>query len=107
MELFQVKRYYDCCMKRNKIYYYLLSLYVASENPLKVRNLNKQLKEFHQIVLEEKEKLNQFSHKVLVMFENVETRKEVHRRYKLGLLTKWGYGVQALLNQFGIRKFEN
>lgn len=61
MELFPIKIYYDSSVKRNKIYYYLLALYVAAEDPLKVRNLNKQLKEQHEIVLEEKKKLNHFS----------------------------------------------
>jgi hypothetical protein len=47
LDLYQVKRYYEHFIKRNRVYYNLLSLYVIAENPLKIKKLNEQLKNYH------------------------------------------------------------
>lgn len=107
VELLEIKRYFDNFKKRNKIYYHLLSLYVVAENPLKIRNLNQQLKHFHSIVIEEKGKFHQFNNKVMVMFEDLEACKNVNRIYKINLLEKWWFGVRTLLSEFKIKDFSN
>lgn len=79
---------------------------MVAENPLRIRNLNRQLQQYHQVVLEEKEKFHHFSGRVMVMFEDITARKLVNSIYRLSLPQKWWYGFRSLLHEYKLCRFD-
>lgn len=74
IELYEIKKYYEAFLKRNSLYYKILAENTKFKREKKLTKLNKELKEAHELVLREKEHLGVFSQKIIVVFEDVETK---------------------------------
>ena len=52
--------------------------------------------------MREKENIGRFIGKIIVLFEDVESKKLMHRIYSISAWKKFYYGFRTILNQFKI-----
>lgn len=106
MNLYEVKKYYELYHERNLVYYRLLSIVVQGDDPFKANKLNMKLEKLQEQTMLEKLKIGRYNGKIMVLFDDANSKKLMHRIYRIGFHKKWYYGLRTILRQFKIMDFD-